>query len=694
MRITTAQTDSAWLSGDYEGLNRPMQRALISELTVFLRGAAGGRKYTSAIYGQPGVPKELPNIKSINWDRSVDSDAATMTMVLYNTEPLPLGTIPERDYELGLPGYYTFNRGATVWSQSRWQHTSNAWQGLLVPDRVIRTYEGYGFDATVAPHADPHMYSSGIWKIDDVQYGTDGLITVQARDLASLLIDQHMHPPVVPREIYPLEFTPQTLSASDPPPTGSTLSTPALSGSSSGTNAGAAFDADPATYWESPGSAAPDHGSSFEWIEATVPAGGQLGQVRFLVSGGPYTVYVSVMVDGLWQGEEVSESMIPYKPLEDPNGDNGSAVRFLDFRNVPPDSWGSWTPVTPVVGATKVRLTFTNLFKVGTDYRARLSTFQIATGTKIVTSGGVQTEGNYGDYSDIVKLLCAFAGFWWPSNAAEAYYKRPDGSSYVLPAPNDDTYLGKGKVWGDIEMSGTRGPAPLNAGIWDKKPVMDGISYVRDVLGFNFYVDEDGAAIFRSPNIWSRGNFLLDVDGQYSARTTSMVEIDERVTLMGLRATLSSRNVRERVFVGDALGKIGAASAGYNPYPSGMRRVSIWTDQNFKDGVEGEKEARIMADLITLRQLFTFRTDRLTIPGNPAIQIDDQVQIWESITGEGYVHYVKGVSSSWDLESGKWAYDLDTHWLGEVPFTDWVFDPATLHADTQEWLKTIGRLPP
>jgi hypothetical protein len=34
-----------------------------------------------------------------------------------------------------------------------------------------------------------------------------------------------------------------------------------------------------------------------------------------------------------------------------------------------------------------------------------------------------------------------------------------------------------------------------------------------------------------------------------------------------------------------------------------------------------------MADMISLRQLFTYRTDAVKIPANPAIQVDDQVRI-------------------------------------------------------------------
>jgi hypothetical protein len=99
-----------------------------------------------------------------------------------------------------------------------------------------------------------------------------------------------------------------------------------------------------------------------------------------------------------------------------------------------------------------------------------------------------------------------------------------------------------------------------------------------------------------------------------------------------------------------------------------------------------------MADLVTLRQSFKYRTSRLTIPGNCAIQIDDQIKIKERVTGDIYVHYVKGISSEWDAESRKWTYSLTVHWLGESPFTRWFFDPFLLAVETQEYLQKIGKI--
>jgi hypothetical protein len=106
------------------------------------------------------------------------------------------------------------------------------------------------------------------------------------------------------------------------------------------------------------------------------------------------------------------------------------------------------------------------------------------------------------------------------------------------------------------------------------------------------------------------------------------------------------------------------------------------TDENF----ENDRECRVMAKTIALRQGMTYRENTLTIPGNPAIQIDDQIRIRERVTGEQYRHYVKSVSSDLDLSSGKWTYTLGTHWLGDDPGGRWWFDVNELDNAEKRYL--------
>jgi hypothetical protein len=140
--------------------------------------------------------------------------------------------------------------------------------------------------------------------------------------------------------------------------------------------------------------------------------------------------------------------------------------------------------------------------------------------------------------------------------------------------------------------------------------------------------------------------------------------------------------------VANVVGNYGAMAQGYNPQPSGIRRVSGWTDQNF----QSEAECRIMADLIAIRSMFTYRKNSIQVPGNPAIQVDDQVRLYESTTAESYVHYVDSIKSDFNMQTREWTYTIDTHWLGEEAFDKWAFDPRQLSLETQQYLQTLGKL--
>jgi hypothetical protein len=686
-----------WTGGEFTGDKQPMARVTIQKMHIQLQKVDKERLFSTAVFGQGEIPRELPNIKSVEWERSVGADVATCTIVLYNTAPLPLGDTPPTGGDFDLPGYYTFNYGATSWSNSRWGHEGNAWQDWLMPDRLIRTYEGYGFDPTSIPENDAHLVQTGVWLIDDVEFTHDGLITVTCRDIGRLLLDQIMFPPVIPLANYPLEF--QAYHQVDNPDivtTTGSVSRPSYAYDSGapynganaslyGHRASDAFDGNAGTYWLSVGNALPSAGYSFEFVEGAV--NGTVSAVTVHVWGGPYKAYLSLRVGGKWTGR----SEIPYDENNPVSAPNGSDINYVASMSIGHEATRTFKLANPVANVERVRVTFTNLFNSGIGpyrYRAGVREITVSSQKSVTKDGGTHTEGDYGDYSEIVRYLLASGGFHWPRTSM-GFLTKSDGSTVSLQPSSNDPYLKSGRVWGDIETAGTAGPAALGVDIWDKKPLMDGIAYVRDILSYIFFIDETGGAVFRIPNIWSVGNYVGDFS--YNAgRTSNMVTIDERQTLLGLRAKISSRNIRENVFVANTNGRIGAVAAGFNPInpDPGMRRVAGWTDQHFAT----TNEAQVMADLITVRQMFEFRSDSLTIVGNPAIQIDDQVKIFERTTNEGYIHYVKSIKSTNDLEAGKWTYDLDTHWLGEAPFSKWAFDPTKLSAATQTYLAAIGKL--
>lgn len=803
MRNVPQRMTDIWKSGQFTGSRRPIARATIQRTQLITR-PYGNHRYASYIFGNPNNVYELPNVKSVDWQRSVDMDVATATITLYNTRELPLGTKPPADEPYNQPGYFTFNRGDEL---NRWNHVNNQWVHRLYPDQLIRTYEGYGFDPTIGPEFDPNMVPSGVWLIDDVELSHDGMITLKCRDAGRLLLDQIAFPPVVPSAIYPLHYekyhevanpkVPKTVAGG-----GDTWINPTYyddsgepyygrNGSVGGHRPSDAFDGSNDTYWLSVGNGSPTGPYAYEWIEGTIPKS-KVAAVRVFTKGGPYRMYVSLYdaVQAKWLGG----SVVPYDPNHPASAPNGSNIPYVKSVSIARDS-DVTVDVSDVENITRVRVCFHDLWdsNYGTyQYRAAVRDFDVMVTTRTTSTVWVtpnpptHTEGNYDDYTDIVKHLLGYGGFLWPADTTIAYQMRSDRNFELpwvhlpsqrinMPCGTQDPIIKIGAIWGDLEQSGTYGPAPLNADIFDKKPLMDGIAYIRDMLGFIFYVDEGGGAQFRSPNVWSLGNWKVELNhreatllesedavltrlanevvsggrtfnsirqmvdlmvprpaGNYgttyfaqdqpyyatvalakeriraiyanravviaryssikATRTNQMVTIDEKQTLMSLRAVLTSRNVRERVVVANLSGNVGAVTKGFLPYrlpETGLRRVSIWSDQHFANA----KECQIMADLIAVRQLFTYRTDRITIPGYPAIQIDDQVKIIEEVTEENNdAHYVKGINSKLDMASGEWTYELDTHWLGDQPYSRWAFDPGNLDPATQEYLADLGKV--
>lgn len=490
-----------------------------------------------------------------------------------------------------------------------------------------------------------------------------------------------------------------------------------------------AFDADGGTYWLSVGNSRPDAPYAYEWVEGKTNGPIAIPEISVDTPYKNLYCYVSVFANGGWVKHNAGD-IIPYDPNHSASAPNGANIPYVHAQLLPNSGTTRIKLRQSYANVTRVRVTFHNLQNSGLGtypYRAAVrefiaytegapttteqnsgitsttaepSTIEDSSGATIknatIVGGAGDNPGEYEDYTDIVKLLCAWGGFFW---AERAKIIKCDGSEQFISfgvapynlGPNIDPVLGGfndgrgGRVWGDFEVAGTAGVVDLKADIFDKKPLMEGINYVKEILGFLFYVDEEGGVVFRSPNIFSIGNWTLNRSGN-SGRTADMVVIDELQTLFDITATINSQNVREHIFIASVDSRVGGGVKGWNPNPSGWRRVAGWTDQGFAT----QEECELMADMVALRQLFTYRTDSVTIPGYPRIQINDQVRINERVTGEAFIHYVKGISSRLDMETGEWTYDLGTHWLGEKPFSDWAFDPSKLSPTTQRYLEGRG----
>jgi hypothetical protein len=130
------------------------------------------------------------------------------------------------------------------------------------------------------------------------------------------------------------------------------------------------------------------------------------------------------------------------------------------------------------------------------------------------------------------------------------------------------------------------------------------------------------------------------------------------------------------VFVSNLNGKLAAVVHGYDPYPSATRRISGWTDIDLKT----QEEITIMASLIAVRQALKMRSASVEIPGNPAIQIDDQIIVREEVTGTNHLFYITSLKNSYDAMTGRYTYGLSLQWLGTSD--QMLTDSDALHAGT------------
>lgn len=718
--MKSVQYDTAWEIGGTE----PDQRAR----SGFFR---------SFIFGDNSGVREIPNIQTCEWDRSVTQDAASCTLTLLNTQIVPIGQAGDDASGYDRAGALTFNRGNETISQNRWGYDADTgWNGVFVPDMVVRTFEGYGADYTVPAYQDPHLVQTGTWMIDKVTYAADGTITLEMRDLARLLLDQIVFPPAVPVAEYPLHWSKlQSVNVPGRDCAGGawtgTLSRFGKASSSNSYYVGKGFTNTPyASYvnangtvdgyshafpisanaeediksWRSVGM---DSGDDWAWWQYSLngKTTKPINALRMRMFGGPYRVYISIHNGTKWLGKK----KVPYSK----NGISGTPGNVDIKADIPfvksviaQRNYKFDVMLPRKYHMNQVRLTFTKMrdSHVGEHtYRAGLKLFEIYTGDfgslKFQDGEKLEAVGNYTDWTQVVKWTCAWGGFFWPPHSTgldflQMYSESGQDTRTWVTYDTADGILPKGRVWGDFMKSGTAGTADITVDQFDKQPLFDVISYVRDLLGYLFLVDEYGAVIWRLPNIWSLGNYVMPETAGMRTHThynrdsskSHIVTLDETTNLISYSTVLDSSNIRERIFVANVVGGAGVVLKGFNPYPVGLTRVVGWTDQNFAT----KQEATVMADLINAQAMFSYKTSDAQIPGYPKIQVDDQVLIYDRLTNETYYHYVMGIKSSLDMAQGTWTYDLSTHWLGEDPSDGWIVPTTELQSATRQYMALMS----
>jgi hypothetical protein len=255
--------------------------------------------------------------------------------------------------------------------------------------------------------------------------------------------------------------------------------------------------------------------------------------------------------------------------------------------------------------------------------------------------------GEYEDLTDIIKDLLLWAGW---------------------------LLYGTNFVYGNLESTGTYIEDEIPADTFDKKAVIDAINVIRDIVGYEFWVDEEGGAHFESPNWYTYGNFMQET----GLRTGAIPEINEKTTLTSYSTSYVDAPVRSEIIITSADPTLGGETTITTRRPW-HREVDADTRLPIEpDLLRGmvrpamlpvpikvnRAEQEMMAELIEQHAHYQLLQGQLSCVAYPAIQVNDQVRIIEQVTGETDVHFIRGVASNHDLDTGQWTFDITTNRLG------------------------------
>lgn len=962
---SSEQIWAAWENGEFVGINKAHARVTVEpnwfidtygyitpDGTNWPRADRPGPwRFYQSVEGPMTTEVEVPNVKSISIDRSIDTDAASCTITIYNQWMDNNGVTPVLAGQLGNPGYFTWNRGESPDAQARWAHETNAWNNVLTPMALIRTYEGWGgyteVDGQTVPMDiedavdDGYLTRTGTWIVDKVSVANNGMLTLSCRDAGKLLIEQFLHPPLIPSAMAPLKYyrykDETYTSIWDPGPglgsTGANNVPLVYANSSSdvllgevnasvyGSTPSNSIDGNATTAAIGFGYDTPDGPEVVDWWEYSVNA--NLNQVYINPMGGGYTCYISVQENGIWQGD----STVPFTPVPftyPPIGSSDDEIG-ADIAYVVSTGLSYNTPITITLprtyNAQRLRISLRDhketllpdrIYRSGLyEVRAVMNSTTVSTtpnsayamarhfnnGYWVIDAAGQQfyfgeareltkndtvgisstiisAEGHptqagfwtletngrvhaygasqfYGDASSVgandfidIAVTHTGNGYWLlrrtggvytygdaqylsgtydgntylgelptalvPEFSATAIAGHPTGMGYwitdshglignfgvatnvgqvsapfpswgmptgIVPTPtgngywilwpngqvfnygdatnqgqpvggsftgtesnphvdiittsvplvgsdhgywtlrldglvaafgatffgrpgsneatirSDGNYLDYADIvkdlvgWsgftlvldtfegrfvdgvnGIIESTGVFSEEPLSEDIFDKKPVMDAVRTIAEIVGYITYVDEDGGFHFKSPNWWAPGNFYPD-----GSRVSFLPEVDESRHLFDYSVTFEDAALRSEITIANQMPtdeNTTTISTRYIPPGQnilrGMIKPAIWSNEVFNK----ISEQQIMAELIGMHIWFSQRQSSTTCVANPCIQINDQVRIWERTTGESYIHYVRGINTTHDLDTGEYIMTLTTHWLGSE--SSWV----------------------
>lgn len=625
-------------------------------------------------YDNSQVETEVPNIKQIDIDRSLDTDAGSCTITIYNQKMLTNGEAGSAASVLGQPGYFTWRFRGTD-ANARWGEGPGVeWRDVLVPNALLRTYQGYGgqglsiADAVAAGN----LVISGTWLVDSVHLGHDGLIEIKGRDMAKLLIEQHLYPPLVPNALYPqgLEYcrwaftehpavpaTPGSSADGNKRCVYEQVGVSAASGSDvwqgsfdhslHGHYPHEAFDDDDSTFWLSVGNSSPEEPFAVEWIEAS--CGDEIDSAFIHPWAGGYRCYISVMEDGAWVDQGLGS--IDYDPagIGRYTGANTAVIPYVAQAGVPADT-ATRIPLPRIYRAQKVRFTLTNLYRSQWGpyyYRAGVRRLGLSLGSTVTgaTSGSdayeSKADGNYTDWADIIRDLALWAGF---------YLYEPSG--------------GDPQVHGNIQPTGGADTGDcIKQDQFAKKTVIDAMHQIRDIVNYVLRVDEEGGFRFEPPNYWEAGNYDMG-----RGRVPVIPEIDAAMQMTAYTAEFSDKAAYTDIIISSnepTKNYDGTVTTHLIPADSGILRGIVKPLPFFNAFLTDAGEQLTMARLIDREIRNSLVGGSVGCAANPCIGIDDQVRIHERVTSETGIHYITGCRTSHDLDSGSYLMTLTTYRVGD-----------------------------
>lgn len=260
--------------------------------------------------------------------------------------------------------------------------------------------------------------------------------------------------------------------------------------------------------------------------------------------------------------------------------------------------------------------------------------------------GGIATirsDGNYLDYVDIIRDLVLWSGWLLYDEG--------------LPSTSSPA------VFGNLESTGSYSDEALPDTAFDKKPVIDAIHQIKEAVGYQIWADGQGGIHFESPNWWAMGNF--NESGEHAQ---FLPEIDESHNLTQYTVNMSDENLRSLIIISSddpEANLTSTVTTQIQPKTArnlrGLVKAAMWVNGFFQK----KPEQRITAELIALHIWFSQRLGQVGCVANPCIEVNDQVRIYERITGESFIHYVRGMAYDHDIESGQFTMTLTTNWLGD-----------------------------